>query len=282
MILRSPHSFRPNAFPFRFPQEPTTVKRYVNHWKQFIFYSLRTTLLDESTRDRIYGIHFTPNQLAIIQQLLEMLNEYEDEKNGHHRSGESDDDIDEEENEDFHQYDLDDEDEADENDNEILQEVNVREIFAHDDEDEDDDIDPEYSSFLTRAAEKILQLSIAFITEHFRFGDNLHSPLVHFADVMGISNKTGQWNEAYNYTSYVAGLTWMYRFLVMEYALPNREYPTLGWPSYEAYDDPGERLKRIHDDCLILGSFKPMNRLIRVLNYGQDTIKKTGRPCMLT
>src|SRR5579864_6971541 len=49
----------PNRRPFRLPQEPTTVKRYVNHWKQFLFYVLRTSLLDESIREKTYGIYFT-------------------------------------------------------------------------------------------------------------------------------------------------------------------------------------------------------------------------------
>ena len=57
-----------------------------------------------------------------------------------------------------------------------------------------------------------MQLSIAFITQYFPSGDDLHSPLTHFADVMGISNRSARFNEAYNYTSYVAGLMWMFDF----------------------------------------------------------------------
>src|SRR5438045_3184860 len=56
MWLKSCRSDDPNRRPFRCPQEPTTVKRYGNHWKQFLFYTLRTSLLDESTRDHLYGI----------------------------------------------------------------------------------------------------------------------------------------------------------------------------------------------------------------------------------
>src|SRR5947207_5798945 len=228
--LRSCHSFRPNAFPFRFPQEPTTVKRYVNHWKQFIFYVLRMSLLDESIRERMYGIRFTEDQIMIIRQLLKMLDEYDENEDGQ-QFGEDDDDIDEED-EDFHRYDPDEDDEEEED--EIIEVVVDDEI----------DVDEEYSLFLTLMAEKIMQLSIAFITQHFPSGDDLHSPLVHFADIMGISNRYIRFNEAYNYNSYIAGLTWMCRFLVMEYALPSREYMTLGWPSYEVYEQ-GERLKQI-------------------------------------
>src|SRR5438046_5349950 len=83
----------------------------------------------------------------------------------------------------------------------------------------------------------------------------LHSPLVHFADILGISNRFGRFNEAYNYTSYIAGLMWMTRLLMMEYALPSREYTTLGSPSHEAYENKGEGLKQFHRDHLIRGLF---------------------------
>ena len=241
------------------------VKRYVNHWKQFIFYVLHTSLLDEPICEWMYGIRFTEDQTVIIRQLLEILDAYDENEDGY-QFGEDDDDIDEED-EDFHRYDPDEDDEEDE----IFEESNVREVFV----DDEIDVDEEYSSFLTRVAEKIMQLSIAFITQHFPSGDNLHSPLVHFTDVMGISNRYVRFNEAYNYTSYIARLMWMCRFLIMEYALPSQEYTTLGWPSYEAYEQ-GERLKWIHHDCLVLGSFKPMNRLIQVLDFGQEMIKKVG------
>ena len=217
--LRSCHSCRPNPFPFRFPQEPTTVKRYVNHWKQFIFYVLHTSLLDEPIHERMYRIRFTEDQLLIIRELLDILDEYDHENEDGQQFEEEDDDIDGED-EDFHEYDPDEEGE----DDEIIEESNVREFFIND----EIDVDEEYSLFLTQVAEKIMQLSIAFITQHFPSGDNLHSPLVHFADIMGISNRYVRFNESYNYTSYVAGLTWICQFLIMEYALPSREYTTLG------------------------------------------------------
>src|SRR5271169_3667646 len=105
--LKSCGSDDPYRRPFRLPQEPTTVKRYVNHWKWFLFYVLRTSLLDESIRDRVYGIQFTEGQLVIIRELLEMLNEY-DEDGDERRSGEEDDDYeDDEEDDDLDPYDSD-------------------------------------------------------------------------------------------------------------------------------------------------------------------------------
>src|SRR5579859_6589118 len=78
---------------------------------------------------------------------------------------------------------------------------------------DDAELNADYSLFLTRLAEKLMQLSIAFITQYFPEGDDLYSPLVHFVDVIG--NASGRFNQAYHYTSYVAGLMWVSQLLVM-------------------------------------------------------------------
>src|SRR5208282_3838510 len=291
--LKSCRRDDPNRRPFRLPQEPTTVKRYVSHWKQFLFYVLRTSLLDESIRDEVYGIHFTDSQLAIIRQLLEMLDEYDGDEGdgggeGGHRSDEKDGE-DEDEEDDFYQYDsdADDDDERDDDDDEEKENEDSYEFDSGadhvvDNNDDDDDEEEEYSLLLTRIAEKVMELSIAFITQYFpEGGEDLHSPLIHFADVMGISNRSGRFNEAYNYTTYVAGLMWIVRLLMMEYALPGREYTTLNWRSHEAYENKAERLKQLHRDHLVQGSFSPMDRLIAVLAFGKETVKAVGRPGLL-
>ena len=144
--------------------------------------------------------------------------------------------------------------------------------------DDDDNTDDE---FLTRVAEKLMQLSIAFITQYFPGGDDLRSPLTHFADVMGISNKLRHFQEPYNYTSYVAALLWMCRLLVMEYALPSRAYTTLGWPAGDTYLDKGGRFISLHRRHLTVGSFGPVNRLVRVLAFGRQSVRAVGRPCLI-
>jgi len=166
---------------FCLPQEPTMVKRYVNLWKQFLFYILHISLLEESTLDRVYGIHFTENQFMIIRQLLKMLNEYDEDKN-EYQSNEEDDNYKDEENDDFYQYEPDEDDENDDkNDNEDMNMINP----------EDDRINDNDDEYLTRVAEKVMQLSITFITQYFPSGDDLSSPLVHFVDILSISNRFG-------------------------------------------------------------------------------------------
>jgi hypothetical protein len=72
-----PH--RPSTKPFKQPQELATVKRYKDHFKQFLYYAFRTASLDASTCDRLYGIQFTPEQRQLIQEIRQMLNEGNDE-----------------------------------------------------------------------------------------------------------------------------------------------------------------------------------------------------------
>ena len=46
-----------------------------------------------------------------------------------------------------------------------------------------------------------------------------HSPLSHFTAVLGIDIKNERFREPGNYTSMLAGLIWVGRLLMLEYAL---------------------------------------------------------------
>jgi len=105
--------------------------------------------------------------------------------------------------------------------------------------------------------------------------------LIHFADVLGISIQFSRFNEPYSYTSSLAALLWMIRLLMMEYALPSREYKSLNWPSYMSYKNTAERMKMIQREYLTRGSFYPADRLIRVLAFGKESVKSIGRPTIV-
>ena len=273
MWLRSCNADAPNHHPFRRPQEPTTIKRYGHRWKEFIFYVVRTFSLDEATRAREYGVQFTEDQALIIEQLCEILDEFEEAEMDHRQICWQEEDGDEEDSDE----DLD-PDDLDEDDNEGQEDDDEDDLDIESDADDDESMDENYSLLLTRVAEKLMQLSITFITQHFPGGDDLHSPLTHFSDVMGISNKSGTFHEPYNYTSYVAALIWVCRLLVLEYALPTRAYTTLGWPAGDTYLNKAERIRWLHRNHLTMGCFSPMARLIRVLAYGKQRAKAVGRP----
>ena len=72
--LKSTYAEETSTKPFKQPQELATIKRYKNHFKQLIFYTFCTALLDEETRDRLYGIQFTAEQKQLIDEICQMLN----------------------------------------------------------------------------------------------------------------------------------------------------------------------------------------------------------------
>ena len=183
--------------------------------------------MDEATRAWKYEIQFTEEQVYILEELCEILDENDDDQD--HRANEP------EEDNNYNDVDLD----LDENQEEDQEEDDDFKTEGHRANETDDE-------FLTWLAEKLMQLSIAFITHYFPSGDNLHSPLIHFANVMGISNQFHRFQELYNCTWYVAALLWMCRLLVMEYALPTRAYTILDWSTGKTYQDKGGRFRFLH------------------------------------
>jgi hypothetical protein len=154
----------------------------MQYWKGFIFYSLRTGLLDEDVRQHHYGIKFTPTQLQIILQLAEHLEEYNDEVevgDGGESLLESDQDSEE------YLEEVDDDDD----DNEEA----IPHFTAPPDDDAAISDDDTRISLRVRVAEKLLQLSIECITQYLRqSGDEKNSPLMYFSSVLGIALKTGR------------------------------------------------------------------------------------------
>ena len=67
--LRSPNRAECNPVPFRRPQNPGTLSRYSGYWKQLLYFSLRTALIDDEVRERIYGVEFTEQQMRLAQEL---------------------------------------------------------------------------------------------------------------------------------------------------------------------------------------------------------------------
>ena len=72
----------------------------MSYWKQFLFYVIRTFLLDRSTCDQLYGIQFTEHQQTIIGQLLDLLNSHRVDKDESTSDG-VDDDSDEMDDEEY-------------------------------------------------------------------------------------------------------------------------------------------------------------------------------------
>jgi hypothetical protein len=101
--------------------------------------------------------------------------------------------------------------------------------------------------------------------------------MMHFSAVLGI-NKNGEFKESYCYTTHLAALIWMSRLVMLEFALPKREYQTLGWKARTSYPDYGSRLESVRRSYLISGSYRPFSDLVSLLAYGKQCTKVNGRP----
>jgi hypothetical protein len=139
--------------------DDTAEVQYTQSWKQLIYFTLRTGLLDEDVRQFHYGIEFTPAQLQIILQLAELLEEYNED--GYESSLESDQHPEEEEEEEeLGEVDFPDDD--DDNDNDNDEDVCAPSFMAPppDDDDGGNSDKDAYISLKVKVAEKLLQLSV--------------------------------------------------------------------------------------------------------------------------
>ena len=103
-----------------------------------------------------------------------------------------------------------------------------------------------------------------------------HLPLVHFSGVLGIHRSSLAYRTAYHYTLYAAGLIWIGRLLLLEYALPKEPYLALGWPGATSYPDRLQRLQHVRRKYLCRGSAYPMSQLLETLAYGRAIARKEG------
>jgi hypothetical protein len=62
-----------------------------------------------------------------------------------------------------------------------------------------------------------------------------HLLLVYFLGVLGIHCSSLAYCTAYHYTPFAAGLIWIGRQLLLEYALPKEPYLALNWPAAASY-----------------------------------------------
>ena len=128
--------------------------------------------------------------------------------------------------------------------------------------------------------EKLFELCIRFLTSNIisKKDDVFASLLVHFTALLGIDSSTGAFRDPYSYTSYLAGITWIGRILLLEYALPLEPYQYLGWPDRGAYPDHGQRALMVHQTYVIRDTYYPMAEILSLLSYGQAINRSQKRP----
>lgn len=101
-------------------------------------------------------------------------------------------------------------------------------------------------------------------------------PLVYFSGVLGVHCSSLAYRTAYYYTLFAAGLIWIGRLLLLEYALPKEPYLVLNWPAATSYKSQLQQLQYIQCKYLCYSSAYPMGRLLEAIAYGRAIAKKEG------
>ncbi|RFU71790.1 recq family helicase, partial [Trichoderma arundinaceum] len=121
--------------------------------------------------------------------------------------------------------------------------------------------------------EELLQVSASFWMQRLD-GDPFASPLWHFVAVLGIDGESGQLRPAHLFTYVLAGMVYVGRALLAEYAVPTAQRP--GMEGLE------RRFARVRDTWLCKATYSPMGYMLSLLLYGRKIARETGSRLMVS
>ena len=121
--------------------------------------------------------------------------------------------------------------------------------------------------------EELLQVSASFWMQRLD-GDPFTSPLWHFVGVLGIDGESGQFRPAHLFTYVLAGLVYVGRALLAEWAIPTTERVGM--------EDLGERFARVRNTWLCKATYSPMGYVLSLLLYGRKIAQETGSRLMVS
>ena len=105
-------------------------------------------------------------------------------------------------------------------------------------------------------------------------GDPFLSQLWHFVGVLGIDGESGQFRLAHLFTYMFAGLVYVGRALLGEWAIPIAERPGM--------DDLGERFTQVRNTWLCKATYSLMGYILSLLLYGRKIAQETGSRLMVS
>ncbi|KAH7247477.1 uncharacterized protein BKA55DRAFT_514321 [Fusarium redolens] len=112
--------------------------------------------------------------------------------------------------------------------------------------------------------EILFQLCVTLCTETFVDGQPSSTLLVYFSGVLGFSADCHRFQLARQYCPKLSAIIYMQRILLLELALPMREYTTIGIPQRPRAAQ-FESLNRIRAKYMVLGSQYPLAELVSLL-----------------
>ncbi|KAI9763226.1 MAG: hypothetical protein M1840_000844 [Geoglossum simile] len=229
--------------PFAILEGEGTMDGYVGFWRSFLIYCYRTINLTEEERKDQHGIQYTNEQMEALHRIRWLIKELPRPKNHKHK---------------------------------IMARYTGKwqcpALAKNDDE----------AEIIDGIETEIMRFCMQVLQHRFKTGAVHENPLVFFTAVLGIDEKTLTFRQPQDYTRYLAGLIWVNKLLLLEYALPAKAWPGLKLLAREDYPDFGIRLAKVRSTYLVDGSYSPQSEILSLLAYGQFVTKQTGGRTVLS
>ncbi|KAH7231629.1 uncharacterized protein BKA55DRAFT_712855, partial [Fusarium redolens] len=127
--------------------------------------------------------------------------------------------------------------------------------------------------------ELLYQLCLTISTESFAEGQPSSTLLVFFSGILGFSQDCKQFLLARQFCPYLSGLIYIQRLLLMECALPLREYHSVGIPR-RLHVDQLDQLNSIREKYMIAGTQYSFAEMVSLRDFGRN-IAHTEPPSLL-
>ncbi|EGU83900.1 hypothetical protein FOXB_05586, partial [Fusarium oxysporum f. sp. conglutinans Fo5176] len=127
--------------------------------------------------------------------------------------------------------------------------------------------------------ELLYQLCLTISTEHFSEGRPSSTLLVFFSGILGFSKDCSQFLLARQSCPYLSGLIYIQRLILLERALPLREYRAIGIPR-RPYVNQLDQLNSVREKYMIAGTEHPLTEMTSLRDFGRN-IAHTEPPSLL-
>lgn len=104
--------------------------------------------------------------------------------------------------------------------------------------------------------------------------------IVFFSSVLGYSKTQGRFLQAREYITHLSALIYNQRLILLEYALPARSYPILGFEA-RPRSNQLRQLNKVRKRFLVRGSSSSFNKFFSLRNFGRIAAQLDAPPFLL-
>lgn len=123
-----------------------------------------------------------------------------------------------------------------------------------------------------------MQLCVLVLTQDMGKGELYDSPLSHYLAVRGIDAPSKSFRGPMSYTPILGRMLWIVRLIMLEIAVPAREWPEIGLKPKEAIASVPDRVRTMRQQHLCEGSWSPASSILSQLAMGKKYNKMHQSP----